>query len=369
MEQTVSFLLHFKNRGDSLALADIKSLTLPELSKELSLLGQPAYRAKQIFRWLQERDALSFGEMTDLPGGLRDQLKEKYYIASARVEKRYISSCDDTEKYLFELSDGEFVESVLMHYHHGYSICISTQVGCKMGCTFCATGQSGFSRNLTASEMLSQIQAAQREKKKRISNVVLMGMGEPLDNFANVLRFLELVSCPEGLQIGMRHISLSTCGVVDKIYDLADRKLQLTLSVSLHASNDEIRRKTMPIARKWNMEELLRACHYYADRTGRRISFEYAMIDGVNDSDENARELAGKLSGLLCHVNLIPVNPVERTGYRKSGRERLERFSSILEKKGLTVTVRRTLGSDINASCGQLRRNRLRLEEIAHENC
>ncbi len=351
-----------------MALVDIKSLTQPELTAAFGEAGQPAYRAGQVFRWLHERDALSFEEMTDLPKGLRAELAEKYYISVAFLEKKLVSAYDETEKYLFRLPDGEYVESVLMHYHHGYSICISTQVGCRMGCTFCATGQSGFSRHLTPSEMLAQIQAAQREKGVRISHVVLMGMGEPLDNFENVLRFLELVSCPEGINIGMRHISLSTCGVVDKIYALADRRLQLTLSVSLHAPNDEIRRRTMPVARKWGIDELLRACRYYVQRTGRRISFEYAMISGVNDSDQNARELAARLSGLLCHVNLIPVNPVEKTGYRKSGQDRLTRFSRILEQKGLTVTVRRTLGSDINASCGQLRRSHAGLEGTAHEN-
>jgi 23S rRNA (adenine2503-C2)-methyltransferase len=257
---------------------------------------------------------------------------------------------------LFRLNDGEFVESVVMNYHHGRTICISTQVGCKMNCSFCATGKSGYSRNLAPSEMLAQIQSAQLDIGVRISNVVLMGMGEPLDNYDNVLRFLELVSSEEGLNIGMRHISLSTCGIVDKIYDLADKKLQLTLSVSLHAPNDEIRSRTMPVNHRWGVEELLKACRYYNKQTGRRISFEYAMISGVNDSDACARELAGRLKGTLSHVNLIPVNTVSGSGYKKSTTERLQKFTRILANSGITATVRRTLGSDINASCGQLRR-------------
>ena len=243
-----------------------------------------------------------------------------------------------------------------MKYKHGYSICISTQVGCRMGCTFCATGKSGFSRNLTASEMLAQIQSAQKDLEIQISNIVLMGMGEPLDNYQQVLRFLELVSSDEGMNIGMRHISVSTCGIVDKIYDMANRKLQCTLSVSLHAPNDNLRSQTMPINKKWGVAQLLKACKYYSDTTRRRISFEYAMISGLNDSDAQAQELAGKLKGILSHVNLIPVNDVTGNHYKKSSTQRLHAFCSILEKHGITATVRRTLGSDIQASCGQLQR-------------
>ena len=339
-----------------MSLTDLKSLSLNEIGEAFRKEGLPAYRAKQVYGWLH-RGVSSFEEMSDLPKDLRANLAEKYYISVAIIEKKFVSDYDGTIKYLFRLHDGEFVESVLMKYHHGYSICISTQVGCRMGCTFCATGRSGFSRNLAPSEMLSQVQAAQLDNGVRISNIVLMGMGEPLDNYENVLKFLSLVSSEEGLNIGMRHISLSTCGIVDQIYRLAEEKLQLTLSVSLHAPNDEIRGRTMPVNRKWNIEELLKACRFYARRTNRRISFEYAMIDGVNDSDACAQELARKLSGMLCHVNLIPVNSVEGAGYRKSGQQRLQRFCQILERKGITATVRRTLGSDINASCGQLRRN------------
>ena len=335
--------------------ADIKSMTLEELKAELQAGSLPGYRALQVYRWLH-RGVSGFDAMTDLSQNLREALAAKYYIACAAVEKKYVSRLDGTVKYLFRMNDGELVESVLMRYRHGLSICISTQVGCNMNCAFCATGRSGFSRNLSASEMLAQIQSAQEDAGERISNVVLMGMGEPLDNYENVLRFLTLVSSPEGMNIGMRHISLSTCGIVDKIYDLAEKKLQLTLSVSLHAPNDAIRSRTMPVNRRWNMEELLQACRYYAEQTGRRISFEYAVIGGVNDSDACARELAGRLHGMLCHVNLIPVNGVEGSGFRQSSRERLREFQETVAKHGITVTVRRTLGSDINASCGQLRR-------------
>lgn len=335
---------------------DLKSMNLVELQESFERRALPKYRAVQVYRWLHQRGVTDFEEMTDLPKALRETLQNDYELRCTEIEMRRVSKLDGTIKYLFRLNDGEMIESVLMQYHHGYSICISTQVGCKMGCTFCATGQSGFSRDLTASEMLSEIHTAQKDVGVRISNVVLMGMGEPLDNYKNVLRFLELVSSENGLNIGMRHISLSTCGLVDQIYDLADRKLQLTLSVSLHAPNDEIRSRTMPINRKWNVEALLKSCRYYSDVTSRRISFEYAMINNINDSDACAYELASRLRGIISHVNLIPINDVTGTGYNKSGEERLRKFAAILESKGITATVRRTLGSDIEASCGQLRR-------------
>ncbi|MBQ9461599.1 MAG: 23S rRNA (adenine(2503)-C(2))-methyltransferase RlmN [Clostridia bacterium] len=336
-------------------LKDIGSMSEEELKEEMASVGEPAYRAGQIYKWLQS-GVKSFDEMTNVSKKLREKLVENYYISFATIEKKLISAYDDTRKYLLSFPDGEAVESVLMKYHHGYTSCISTQVGCKMGCTFCATGKSGFSRNLTPSEMLSQLRAEQEDADIRISNIVLMGMGEPLDNYENVLRFLRLVSSENGMNIGMRHISLSTCGVVPRIYDLAEEKLQLTLSVSLHAPNDRIRSRTMPINRKYGIDELLKACRYYIDHTGRRISFEYAMIDGVNDSDACASELASRLRGMICHVNLIPVNTVGGTGYKKSRMDRIRSFISVLEKAGITATVRRTLGSDINASCGQLKR-------------
>lgn len=340
-------------------MIDIKSQSKEELSNSIKELGLPIYRADQIFKWLHKENVETFDDMLNIPKKLREELSNIYYISSATIEKKLISCYDNTIKYLFRLNDGEYVESVLMSYHHGYTICISTQVGCKMGCTFCATGLSGFTRNLTPSEMLAQIVAAQKDANVRVSNIVLMGMGEPLDNYDNVIRFLRLVSSDDGLNIGMRHISLSTCGLVDKIYALADLRLQLTLSVSLHAPNDKIRSKTMPVNNKYSIKDLLEACRYYISKTNRRISFEYAMIDGVNDSDECANELAKKLRGMICHVNLIPVNSVKENSYQKSKQQRLIAFCNILEKQGITATVRRTLGSDINASCGQLRGNKL----------
>jgi len=338
-----------------LSKIDIKSLTFDDLLNEIKAMGQPTYKAKQISSWLA-RGVTNFDEMTDQSKLFRAQLEEKFQICNLIVEKRLVSAIDNTVKYLYKLNDGEFVESVVMQYHHGYTICISTQVGCRMGCSFCATGMEGLARNLTPAEMISQITEAERDLKIRISNIVLMGMGEPLDNFDNVLRFLKIVSSPDSLNIGMRHISISTCGVVNKIDDLAAENLQLTLSVSLHAPSDEIRSRMMPINKRWGIDELLSACKRYTKATGRRISFEYAMVDGVNDSRENAVQLASKLKGMLCHVNLIPVNPVDGTGYRESRAERIKSFIDILGHSGITATVRRTLGSDINASCGQLRR-------------
>ena len=336
-------------------MIDIKSLYDFEIEQLLTENSFQKFRAKQVVSWLQ-KGVTSFSQMTNIPKNLIGFLEDNCYISCAKIERKLESKLDETVKYLFSFNDLECVESVVMKYHHGYSICISTQVGCKMGCTFCATGMSGFSRNLTASEMIAQIESAQNDLNIRISNVVLMGMGEPLDNFNNVQRFLNIVSSENSLNIGMRHITLSTCGVVPKIYELADMKLQLTLSVSLHAPTDDIRSQTMPINKAYNIDELLKACRYYIEKTNRRISFEYAMIDGVNDSDECAEILANKLRGMLCHVNLIPVNSVKGTGYVKSKIQRQQSFVDILSQKGVTATVRRTLGSDINASCGQLKR-------------
>ena len=339
-------------------LTDIKSMTLDELTEFVTENGFPKFRAKQIYDWLY-KNVTDFDNMRNIPADLKAFLKSSSYISVANIEKKLVSRYDKTVKYLFSFNDGECVESVVMSYKHGYSICISTQVGCKMGCTFCATGKSGFSRSLEPSEMLGQIEAAQRDLNIRISNIVLMGMGEPLDNFDNVVKFLRLVSSDNGLNIGMRHITLSTCGIVPKIYELAKLHLGITLSVSLHAPNDEIRQQTMPIARKYSIEELLKACSDYFKTTGRRVTFEYSMISGVNDSDENARELAKRLEGTQSHVNLIPVNTVEGTGYLKSNIKRQQAFINILAAKNIGATVRRTLGSDINASCGQLKRKHI----------
>lgn len=337
-------------------MIDIKSLFDYEIEELLLQNGFQKFRAKQVVSWLK-KGVESFDMMTNIPKNLIEFLNDNCYISVAKIERKLVSKIDDTVKYLFSFADNECVESVVMKYHHGYSICISTQVGCKMGCTFCATGKSGYSRNLTASEMLAQIESAQNDLSVRISNIVLMGMGEPLDNYDNVVRFLKLVSSENSLNIGMRHITLSTCGIVPKIYELADLKLQLTLSVSLHAPDDEVRSSTMPINNVYNISELLKACRYYIDKTNRRISFEYALIDSVNDTAECANMLADKLKSMLCHVNLIPVNSVKGTGYVKSKIERQQSFVDILSKNGITATIRRTLGSDINASCGQLKRN------------
>lgn len=335
---------------------DIKSMTLSELEEEMKALGEPKFKAKQIYLWLHKNTVDSFDKMTNISKQLRDILNENYQIYSCGIEKKLVSVYDDTVKYLFKLHDGEYIESVVMKYKYGYTICVSSQVGCKMGCTFCASTIAGFVRNLTPSEILSQVYTAQRDLDIRISHIVLMGVGEPMDNFDNVLRFLTLITDEQGQNLSMRNISLSTCGVVDGIYRLMREKLQLTLSISLHAPNDEIRSKTMPVNKKWGVEQLLKACRDYTKETSRRISFEYAMISGVNDSDECARELASKLRGMLAHVNLIPVNEVRETGYKKSKTDRIEAFKSILNSNGINTTVRRTLGSDINASCGQLRR-------------
>lgn len=333
-------------------------MTLDELTDFITENGFPKFRAKQIYDWLY-KNVTDFDDMRNISADLKTFLKSSCYISVANIEKKLVSRYDKTVKYLFSFNDGECVESVVMSYKHGYSICISTQVGCKMGCTFCATGKSGFSRSLVPSEMLGQIETAQRDLNIRISNIVLMGMGEPLDNFDNVVKFLRLVSSDNGLNIGMRHITLSTCGIVPKIYELAKLHLGITLSVSLHAPNDEIRQRTMPIARKYSIEELLKACSDYFKTTGRRVTFEYSMISGVNDSDENARELAKRLEGTQSHVNLIPVNTVEGTGYLKSNIKRQQAFIKILAAKNIGATVRRTLGSDINASCGQLKRKHI----------
>ena len=336
-------------------LKDIRSLSYDELSEEILNLGFPKFRINQIFSWIHEKSVSSFDEMTNISKDMRQKLSEYFYFDNISINTKLVSKIDDTVKYLFTLSDGEYVESVIMKYKYGYSICISTQVGCKMGCTFCASAIGGFVRQLSAGEMLSEIYTAQNDLNIKINHLVLMGTGEPFDNYDNVFKMLSLITDEKGQNMSMRHISLSTCGVVPKIYELADKRLGLTLSVSLHAPNDNIRNKSMPINKKYDINELLRACKYYADTTGRRISFEYAMIKGVNDSDECAVELAKRLKGILCHVNLIPVNNVRETDFIKSTVERQKRFIDILASRGITATVRRTLGSDINASCGQLR--------------
>lgn len=336
-------------------LKDLRSLNYDEMLSEFIDLGFPKFRVNQIFSWVHEKCVSSFEEMTNLSKEMRNKLSEYYYISNCRINTKLVSEIDDTVKYLFILPDGEYVESVVMKYKYGYSICISTQVGCKMGCTFCASAIGGFVRQLSVGEMLSEIYCAQKDLNIKINHLVLMGTGEPLDNYDNVIKMLELITHEKGQNMSMRHISLSTCGIVPKIYELAEKQYGLTLSVSLHAPNNHIRSMSMPINKSYDINELLKACRYYSKTTGRRISFEYAMIKGVNDSDDCATELADKLKGMLCHVNLIPVNNVRETNYVKSSVERQKCFIDILSSRGITATVRRTLGSDINASCGQLR--------------
>ncbi len=334
---------------------NLKSMTQPELTAVIKELRQPAFRGKQVYSWLH-KGVRSYDEMTNLPKGLRDTLAERYPICPPEVARKQVSQKDGTIKYLWRLSDGNCVETVLMRYHYGNTVCISTEVGCRMGCAFCASTLGGLVRRLEPFEMLDQVLFTQVDSGLPVSHIVLMGIGEPLDNFDNVMRFLELVNSADGMNISMRHISLSTCGLVPKIDELAKRKLQLTLSVSLHAPNDEIRNQIMPVNRAYPSEELLAACRRYYEATSRRISFEYAMIDGVNDSEADARELLRRMKGLPAHFNLIPLNYVEESPLKPSSREAVARFQKILEDGGIPATVRRTLGGDIEASCGQLRR-------------
>lgn len=366
MVATVFTVRFCKKAGDIISgKIDIRSMNAQQLAQLVAEFNQPKFRALQLFKWLQS-GVDSFDEMTNIPVSFRRQLSENCYVATVKAIRKYESKLDGTVKYVYELFDGELIESVLMKYEHGYTVCISTQVGCRMGCKFCASGTYGLTRNLTASEMLAQITYAQKDNDIRISNVVMMGMGEPLDNFENSVKFLKLVSDENGLNIGLRHISLSTSGVVSGIEKLAQYNLPITLSISLHAPNDEIRNKTMPVNKKWNIDALLKACREYQKITTRRISFEYALIEGVNDSDANARELASRLKGIMCHVNLIPANPIKENTFKKPDRKAIVAFAKKLENLGVTATIRRTLGADIDASCGQLKKKTK--EEIADAN-
>ena len=337
-------------------MTDIKSMTQEEITDALKAMGESAFRGKQIFSWLH-KGARSFDEMSNLSKSLREKLASEFYITVPTVARKQVSKLDGTVKYLWELSDGNCIETVLMSYHHGNTVCISSQVGCRMGCKFCASTVAGKVRDLKPSEMLDQVLFTQLDSGTDISNIVLMGIGEPMDNFQTVLRFLELVNHPDGLNIGMRHISLSTCGVVPGIDALAAQDLQLTLSVSLHAPDSETRSRIMPVNKAYDVEELFSACHRYFQKTGRRISFEYAMIDGVNDNDWQADLLAIKIKGMPGHVNLIPLNDVVESEFKPS--KRVAAFQKRLESHGITATVRRSLGGDIDASCGQLRRKEM----------
>ncbi|MBQ9948972.1 MAG: 23S rRNA (adenine(2503)-C(2))-methyltransferase RlmN [Oscillospiraceae bacterium] len=333
---------------------DILSLTREELAAELTALGEKAFRAKQIYEWLHVKRVTDFSQMSNISAQLRDTLEKKFCIKSLIIKKRLVSSIDNTVKYLYGLPDGESVETVLMEYKHGNSLCISTQVGCRMGCRFCASTIAGFVRHLLPSEMLLQIYETERDSGRHVDSIVLMGIGEPLDNFDNVMRFLSVLNS-DGEGMSLRHISLSTCGIVDKIYELAELKTGLTLSISLHAATDEKRSSIMPINKKYNLQQLMTACRDYFKKTGRRISFEYSLIEGVNDTEESARELIKLLDGMLCHVNLIPINEIRERDFRKS--RYVERFQKRLTDAGINATVRRTLGADISAACGQLRRD------------
>ena len=343
-------------------MTDMRCMTEEEITRVLRDMGQPAFRGKQVFTWLH-RGVRSFDEMSNLSKPLRQQLAQAYTISVPTVARKQESRLDGTIKYLWELPDGNCIETVLMQYHHGSTVCISSQVGCRMGCAFCASTVAGKVRDLTAGEMLDQVLFTQLDSGREISNIVLMGIGEPLDNRENVLRFLRLVNHPDGLNIGMRHISLSTCGVVPGIDALAEEDLQLTLSVSLHAPDSETRSRIMPVNRAWDVEELFAACHRYFRRTGRRISFEYAMIDGVNDTEYHARLLAKRAKAVCAHVNLIPLNHVEERQFAPSTAGHMKAFIKILEDEGVNVTVRRKLGGDVDASCGQLRRKMQTREE------
>ena len=334
---------------------NLKSLTQPELAAIFKELGQPGFRAKQVFTWLH-KGVRSYDEMTNLPKNLRDLLAEKYPINAPKVVRKQESQKDGTIKYLWELSDGNCVETVLMRYHYGNTVCISTEVGCAMGCAFCASTIGGLVRRLEPFEMLDEVLFTQIDSGLPISHIVLMGIGEPLDNFDNVLRFLKLVNSPDGMNISMRHISLSTCGLVPKIDALAEKKLQISLAISLHGPNNEIRGKIMPVNKAYDIDTLLDACRRYYAATSRRIHFEYAMIDGVNDTEAHAKELLRRLKGLPAHVNMIPLNHVEESPLKPSSKAAVAKFQKILEDGGVTATVRRTLGGDIDASCGQLRR-------------
>lgn len=336
---------------------DIKSLTFEEVREAVLALGEKPFRAAQLYQWMHEKLAGGFDEMTNLSKSFRKKLEENFDYTNLEAVDRKISAIDGTEKYLFRLFDGNVIESVLMRYHHGNSVCISSQVGCRMGCRFCASTLGGLTRNLLPSEMLDQVYQIQRISGERVSNLVVMGTGEPLDNYDHLLRFLTLLTDEHGLHISQRNVTVSTCGIVERIYLLADQKLQITLALSLHASSQEKRKELMPIAYKYELKGVLDACRYYFAQTGRRITFEYSLVGGVNDTDEDARRLAALLSDMNCHVNLIPVNPIKERSYVQSERGVIEAFKKKLEKNGINVTIRREMGRDINGACGQLRKS------------
>ena len=334
---------------------DIKSMTIEELGKVMEDLGEPGFKAKQIYEWLHVKLVSSYDEMTNISKSLRETLGRQYPLYQMEILERQESKIDGTRKYLLRLSDDSIIESVWMQYSHGNSVCISSQVGCRMGCTFCASTLGGLERNLSATEMLEQIYTIQRDTEKRVSNIVIMGVGEPLDNFQEVVRFIYMISDEHGLNISQRNITLSTCGLVPQIYELAKEQLQITLALSLHATSDERRAELMPIAKKYQLAEVIKACKDYYNETKRRLTFEYSLADGINDGADEARELAALLRGINCHVNLIPMNPVRERKYTQSDSEKVVKFQNKLEKYGINVTIRREMGRDIDGACGQLR--------------
>ncbi len=336
---------------------DIKSMTPSEVSELIVSLGDKKFRAKQIYQWMHQKLVASYDEMTNVPAALRQKLAAEYPLTVLEPVRVQISQIDGTRKYLFRLSDGNLIESVLMKYHHGNSVCISSQVGCRMGCRFCASTIDGLVRGLLPSEMLEQIYRIQKDIGERVDNVVVMGSGEPFDNFDNLLRFIELLNNEEGLNISARNLTVSTCGIVPKIYELADMQPQITLAISLHSPNDELRRSIMPVANKYSIDEIMKACRYYVEKTGRRITFEYSLVKDVNDTDECAMQLVHLVKGIKCHVNLIPVNPIKERDYKQTAQAGVNHFRSRLEKCGVNATVRREMGRDIDGACGQLRRS------------
>ncbi|MCD8337934.1 MAG: 23S rRNA (adenine(2503)-C(2))-methyltransferase RlmN [Lachnospiraceae bacterium] len=339
-----------------LKASDIKSLTQEELLAEVASLGEKPFRAKQLYQWMHQKLARGYDEMTNLPKAFREKLREKYTYTSHTLVERRVSAVDGTEKYLFGLSDGNVIESVLMRYHFGNSVCISSQVGCRMGCRFCASTIGGLTRNLLPSEMLDQVYAIQRLTGERVSHLVVMGTGEPLDNYDHLLRFIRLLTDENGLNISQRNITVSTCGLVERIRDLAQERLQITLALSLHASSQEKRKALMPVAYRYELGDVLDACRYYFEQTGRRMTFEYSLVGGVNDTPQDAWQLAKLLGGMNCHINLIPVNPIKERDYVQSDQNVIAAFKNKLEKYGINVTIRREMGRDISGACGQLRK-------------
>ena len=340
-----------------MAKKDLKSLDYDEFQAEMTDLGEKAFRARQMYQWFHEKLADTPDEMTNIPAKLKEKLKEKYDCTSLQTVDVLTSAVDGTQKYLFRLSDGNVIESVLMKYHHGNSVCISSQAGCRMGCRFCASTLGGLTRNLLPGEMLDQVYQIQKYSKERVSNLVVMGTGEPLDNYDNLLKFIRMLTDEHGLNISQRNVTVSTCGIVHRIYDLAEEKLQITLALSLHAATQEKRRELMPIANKYELGEVLQACRHYFDVTGRRLTFEYSLVGGVNDREEDAKNLTALVEGLNCHINLIPVNPIKERDYVQSNAGVIAAFKSKLEKSGINVTIRREMGRDIGGACGQLRKS------------